>query len=107
MIVAFRSKAAGEVIMLAEHAKPLLELAGKTFDGALDARGVFTPEQVPDAIARIERALGLEKTPRFDEDDPEQAARAAQYVGLKQRAFPLLDMLRAAKAKGVDVTWGN
>ncbi|GAA4324031.1 DUF1840 domain-containing protein [Pigmentiphaga soli] len=105
MLVTFRSKAAGEVIMLAEHAKPLLELAGKSFDGQLDPRGVFTPEQLPAAITGIERALGLEKRPQFDEDDPEQAALAARYVSLKQRAFPLLDMLRAARDKGVNVTW--
>ncbi len=105
MIITFRSKAAGEVIMLGEHAKPLLELAGKAVGATLDPRGVFTPEQLPDAIARIEKALGLEQKPHFDEDKPEEAEKAAQYVGLGQRAFPLLDMLRQAQAKNVNVTW--
>jgi hypothetical protein len=105
MIVTFRSKAAGDIIMLGEHAKPLLELAGKSFDGALDTRGVFMPEQLADAIGRIEKALGLQKDPAFNGDDPAQAEQAARYVSLRQRAFPLLDMLRQAQAKNVNVTW--
>jgi hypothetical protein len=27
-------------------------------------------------------------------------------VGLSQRAFPLLDMLKAAEKKGVPIVWG-
>jgi len=105
MVVTFRSKAAGEVIMLGEHAKPILEIAGKALGDTLPERGVFTPEQLPAAIAGIERALAVTKDPKFDEDDPEEAAMARQYVGLAQRAFPLLDLLRRADAKGVNVTW--
>ena len=104
-MVTFRSKAAGEVIMLGEHAKPILEIAGKALGDTLPERGVFTPEQLPAAIAGIERALAVTKDPKFDEDDPEEAAMARQYVGLAQRAFPLLDLLRRADAKGVNVTW--
>jgi len=105
MIVTFRSKAAGEIIMLGEHAKPLLELAGKLPEIAAGTRGVFTPEQLPDAIRRIEAAIGGEREPRFDESNPEEKEKAARYVGLRQRAFPLLDMLRKAQAKNVNVTW--
>lgn len=105
MIFTFRSKAASELIMLGQHAVPVLEIAGKSIGGEVEKKGVFTPEQVPDAIARLERALGTEQAPAFDEDDPAQAEKAAQYVGLKQRAFPLLDMLRAAQKKNVNVTW--
>ncbi|MPS25555.1 DUF1840 domain-containing protein [Pigmentiphaga sp.] len=107
MIVTFRSKAAGEVIMLGEHARPLLELAGKMPEIAAGTRGVFTPEQLPEAIRRIETAIGIEKEPRFDEDNPEEKEKAASHVGLKQRAFPLLDMLRKAQAQNVNVTWEN
>ncbi|VCU69383.1 hypothetical protein PIGHUM_01445 [Pigmentiphaga humi] len=105
MIVTFRSKAAGAVIMLGEHAKPLLELAGKPSDIAGGTRGVFTPEQLGEAIRRIEAALGNERDPQFDETDPVEKEKAARYVGLKQRAFPLLDMLRKAHEQQVNVTW--
>ncbi len=105
MVVTFRSKAAGEIIMLGEHARPILEIAGKALGDRLPARGVFTPEQLPAAIAGLENAFKNAKEPSFDEDDPTQTELARQYVGLEQRAFPLLDMMRRANAKGVNVTW--
>jgi hypothetical protein len=105
MIVTFRSKAAGELIMLGQHAKPLMQAAGKSEEILTEPRGVFTAAQLADAIAGIERAIDVSKDPDFNEDDPEQAARAQQYVGLRQRAHPLLDMLTKAKTKGVDVMW--
>ena len=105
MIVTFRSKATGELIMMGQHAMPLLQAAGKTVDTLQQARGVFTADQLDGAITGIERAIDTSKDPDFNEDDPEQAARAQQYVGLRQRAHPLLDMLAKAQAKGVDVMW--
>lgn len=105
MIFTFRTKATGELIMLSQHAQPLLEMAGKALDISMEPQGVFTPEQLPAAIAGIEAALRAAEDPDFDEDDPEEAERARQYVGLGQRAFPLLDMLRKAQAKDVNVTW--
>lgn len=105
MIYTFRSKATGELIMLAQHAQPLLEAAGKTRDTATQQRGVFTAEQLAAAITGIERAIHASADPDFNEDDPEQAAKARQYVSLGQRAQPLLDMLRKAERKNVDVLW--
>lgn len=105
MIFTFRSKATGELIMLGEHAKPLLKAAGKTDETLQQSRGVFTPEQLASAVAGIERAIHGEQAPSFNEDDPVQAAQARQYVSLKQRAQPLLDMLKKADARQVDVMW--
>lgn len=105
MIFTFRSKATGELIMLGQHAVPLLEAAGKSAETLQQARGVFTPEQLASAIAGIERAVRGAQDPQFDEDDPVQAAKAQQYVGLRQRAHPLLDMLGKAAAKQTEVMW--
>lgn len=105
MIYTFRSKAAGEFIMLGQHAKLLLKAAGKSDDTIADERGVFTPDQLAQAIAGLERAIGLSSDPEFDEDNPRDAALAQQYVSLRQRAQPMLDMLRRARDKNVDVMW--
>ncbi|MBU4612511.1 DUF1840 domain-containing protein [Achromobacter sp. GG226] len=105
MIFTFRSKATGELIMLGEHAKPLLKVAGKSDETLQQPRGVFTPEQLAPAIAGITRAVRGDQDPDFNEDDPVQAAQARQYVSLKQRAQPLLDMLAKAEAKQVEVMW--
>lgn len=105
MLYTFRSKAAGEVLMLPIHARPLLEAAGKLPEVARQPRGVFTAEQLDDAIARLQARIATSPVPNFNEDDPDDMARAKQYVGLEQRAFPLLNMLRLARDKGVDVMW--
>jgi hypothetical protein len=80
-LVVFRSKAAGEIFMFAETARRIFEIIGRSES----ARGVITAEQVTDALQRLVSAVEQEKA---------------------QRAFPLIEMLRAAEKKKVDVTWG-
>lgn len=104
-LVVFRSKAAGEIFYLAENARRLFEIVGK--DPA--PRGVITAAQLPDAIARLvaaveeEKALQKAAQPQEGEAGTGDARRA---VTLGQRAYPLLEMLRAAQKRNVDVTWG-
>jgi hypothetical protein len=103
-LVVFRSKAAGEIYYLPENAHRIFEILGKQ----TAPRGVITAEQVPDAIARLVAAVEEEKA-RLKEAPPQEGERtdeARRAVTLEQRAFPLLDMLRAAQKKNVDVTWG-
>jgi hypothetical protein len=111
-LVVFRSKAAGEIFMFAETARRILAIIGKA-----DApRGVISAEQVGDALARLTAAVEEEKAQiEQAREETEQAQRrgepaagegAAQPITLAQRAFPLLEMLRAAQKKRVDVTWG-
>jgi len=111
-LVVFRSKAAGEIFMFAETARRIFEIIGK--DGG--PRGVITAEQVPDALARLQAAVDEERAQlKAAEDDARAADRhgnadtevaGQRAITLGQRAFPLLEMLRAANKKGVDVTWG-
>jgi hypothetical protein len=111
-LVVFRSKAAGEIFMFPETARRIFDIVGK--DDA--PRGVITAEQVPDALARLQAAVDDEKAQlKAAADGHEEADRrgsgadealAARAVTLGQRAFPLLEMLRAAQKKRVDVTWG-
>jgi hypothetical protein len=108
-LVVFRSKAAGEIFMFAETSRRILEIIGRE-----DApRGVITAEQVPAALQRLVSAVEQEKA------DAKAAAAAAeqadrrseptdtpQPITLGQRAYPLIEMLRAAERRKVDVTWG-
>lgn len=104
-LIVFRSKAAGEIFMFEETARRIFEIVGKA-----DApRGVITAGQIPAALARLEAAVAAEKAQRRDADAPAADAddpAAAPAVTLAQRAFPLIEMLRAAQKKGADVTWG-
>jgi hypothetical protein len=111
-LVVFRSKAAGEIFMFAETARRIFEIIGKV-EGP---RGVITAEQVPEALERLQSAVDEEKAAiRAAEDEArgvdrrgngETEVAGQRAITLGQRAFPLLEMLRAAQKKNVDVTWG-
>lgn len=110
MLISFRSKAGSEVLMLSDHAAPLLKAAGKSLPDGFPERGVFTPDQLPQAIAGIEKAVALAPKHPEDQDkdsDPDAPAThpMSRPVGLQQRAYPLLDLMKKAQDKGVNVTW--
>lgn len=109
-LVVFRSKAAGEIFMFAETARRILEIIGRS-----DApRGVITAEQVPDTLARLvaaveqEKAFAKEAAAAAEQADRRgnDATSTPAPITLGQRAYPLIEMLRAAESKKVDVTWG-
>jgi len=106
MLITFHSKAVAEVLMLSDHAGPILQAAGKSIGDKIPERGVFTVDQLGPAIAGIERAIEIAEHPA-DEDDEAKAPRSpmARAVGMKERAFPLLDMMRQSQAANVEVTW--
>jgi Domain of unknown function (DUF1840) len=113
MLVRFKSKAAAEVLMYEEHAKRILELIHK------DVRmGVVTAEEMPSAVARLEKEITESRLhPTSEEvqhdviahhgdagDDNEH--EQVQFVSFATRAYPLLEMMRAALHGGNDVMWG-
>ena len=57
MLVRLTSSTSGEIIMFADHAHALFEWIGKE----TTARGVFTAEQLPEAIDRLRRGVEEEK----------------------------------------------
>jgi hypothetical protein len=110
-LVVFRSKAAGEIYMFAETAHRLLGIIGK----ADSPKGVITAYQMPDALARLVAAVDAEKAQQAEAAHERDAAdrrgeppatAQQQPITLSQRAFPLIEMLRAACKRNVDVTWG-
>lgn len=106
MLVTFSSKNAADVLMLSHHAQPLLKAAGKDVGSPFPERGVFTVEQLESAIAGIERAVAeADPVPDDDADDDLPVPPMARAVGLAQRAFPLLDLLRRARENGDNVMW--
>jgi hypothetical protein len=108
-LIVFRSKAAGEIYMFAETAHRLLDIIGK----ADSPRGVITADQVSDALARLVAAVDAEKAEQANAArERDEAERRGENptkeppITLGQRAFPLIEMLRAAGKRNVDVTWG-
>jgi hypothetical protein len=108
-LVVFRSKAAGEIYMFEETARRMFEIIGKE----PTPRGVITADQIPDALAKLVAAVEAEKSAQVESSrEREEAERrgetqaAERPITLGQRAYPLIEMLRAAGKRKVDVTWG-
>ena len=111
MLVTFKSKAAAEIYMYAEHAKMLLDLIGKPFEPPQAPMGVITVEQLPAALAALRGAAehathqGKEALRSYEASD-QPGDPLTMPVSLAQRAYPLMDMLERAEKKGAVVTWG-
>ncbi len=117
MLVRLTSNTAGEMIMFAEHARRLFEIIGKE----CTARGVFTKEQLPEAIhclrravheerlaqQAIERQEQLDGVDEGDEDEERAEARNAGHIGvsLGQPAQPLINLLEWTAKEGGFVLW--
>ena len=113
MLITFTSKAAAEVLMYKEHAKRILDLLGKDA-----SRGVITAAEAPHAVDVIEKEIAESRmhpaseevqrdvNAHHNEQNDDSEHEGAEIVSFSTRAYPLLEMLRAAKAGGNDVLWG-
>ena len=68
MLVKLTSNTSGEMIMFAEHARRLFDIIGKE----CTARGVFTKEQLPDAIARLRQAVQEDRMAQQSKEHEDQ-----------------------------------
>jgi hypothetical protein len=110
MLITFTSKSSADVLMYEIHAKPLLDMLDKDIQ-----RGVITAEETTEAIARIESAITDSKrlpdtsnqgaaSDKADDDFGDPVGDSGVNFGA--RAFPLLEMLRAAQRDKQFVMWG-
>jgi hypothetical protein len=115
MLVRLTSRTSGEIIMFAEDARRLFEIIGKE----RTARGVFTREQLPAAIASLQEAVAADnealrqvgRKVRADDgqdehapdDDAQKTGRAVVQLG--QRAHPLLRMMERTLQQEGFVLW--
>jgi hypothetical protein len=98
--------------MMQDHAQRILDLLNKDPE-----RGVITAEEAPQAVQLLENEID-ESRKHQATDEVEQDVRAhhgevedaeheqAETVTFPTRAYPLLEMLRAARDQGADVLWG-
>ena len=95
MIYKFKSKATGDVIMLPGNGDQLLRAIGRE----PAAKGIIEPGDMPAAIAALQAAVAADEQPADNEDKPAP-------VGLRQRLWPMVEMLRRAQGAGEAVVWG-
>jgi len=107
MLITFKCHACPDVMMLENLAQYLVGIIGKR----LGERGVITHEETGPAIEKLEAAITFDKRERAEHDghfhEGEDGHEHHEIPpGLAQRAYPFLDMLRAAQKESADIVWG-
>jgi hypothetical protein len=114
MLIKFKSKAAADIVMYKEHAERILELLGKDTE-----RGIILPQDTEQAIRTIEAAIAESRAhpiseqvdhdvkahPQPNENGDHEHERAT-VVSFASRAYPFLEMLRAAREQNREIVWG-
>lgn len=110
MLYKFKSKATGTVIMLQPNGQQVLEIMGKHSASEPSLKGILLPEQMPRALAALEACIAEEELVRRQALAQAQAehlpAPRFEAVSLRQRALPLLDMIRQCIKAKESITWG-
>jgi len=112
MLITFKCKAYPNVLMYQEHAQRIFDLLHKDPE-----RGVITAAEAPKAVQLLEHEIA-ESRKHQATDEVEQDVKAhsgeiedsehepSEMVTFSTRAYPLLEMLRAARDQGSDILWG-
>ena len=101
MLYKFKSKNAGDVIMLEANGRKVLEAIGKD----AGPTGIILAAQMPAAVQALQDAIALEESaPQVLDAKGEPVKRDA--LGLRQRAVPFIDILQRNFKAGTDITWG-
>lgn len=115
MAYTFESRATAALRMLDASAEEILRIWSRATGGA----GIVTVEQIPQAIQQLEAAVAADEALRAQLKSQSQSALAAESaraatalaeldaVTLRQRAAPLVAMLRESLAAERDVTWSR
>lgn len=102
MLISFQSPASAEIVMFENVARELLSLMGR--DEKVPS--AMYPEDVPWALSKLRNAVarmpddyGTQSENGSDDDDP------GASIGLRMRAFPLIEMLEVAVRERAHVMW--
>ena len=106
MIYKFKSKAAGDVIMMGPAGDEVLRTIGKS----AAAQGIIEVGAMAGAISAIEQAVAADDAARA-QAEKEAAADGRKLpprdgVTLRQRAWPLVEMMKRSMAENADIVWG-
>ena len=106
MIYKFKSKSAGDVIMMGPAGDQVLRLLGRE----PAPKGIIEAPAMPAAIQALEQAVAADEATRA-EAEAEASAKGEKLpphegVSLRQRAWPLVEMMKRSHANGHDIVWG-
>jgi hypothetical protein len=115
MLYKFRSKAAGDVLMLGPQGDQFLRALGRE----PSARGILEPPVMPAALQALQQAIdederaraAVQNRGRASDDGEGEDAAPAQSAGrdalpLRRRLWPMVEMIRRAQAADEPIVWG-
>lgn len=106
MLYKFQCKNSADVLMLSD----LTQLIFNAIERPLENKGVFLVEQLEPAIKKLEAAIArdleLRKTLESEDLKNDSENNPLKTDRLGQRAFPFIQLLKAALAHEEMVIWG-
>ena len=104
MLYKFKSKAAGDVIMLEANGEQMLRLLGRE----PTPQGIFEVDAMPGLVAALQAAVAAYEAGRDAGAGHTQAAHdSGDGVALRRRVWPLVEMLRRCHAAREVIVWGT
>jgi hypothetical protein len=100
MIYKFKSKAAGDVIMLGPNGDQMLRLLGR--EPAV--KGIVDVDQLGGAIEALRAAVQADEAPAEGSEEDESAGRAG--ITLRQRLWPVIELFERSQRAREPVVWG-
>src|SRR3954452_10335396 len=99
-----KSKADADLLMMTPVGDQILRIIGRE----PAPRGIIEVAALPQAIRALEEAIAAAELARRDarRADDDDEAGSAEAVGLHQRAWPMLEMMRRSLAERADIVWG-
>ncbi|MEJ8838628.1 DUF1840 domain-containing protein [Ramlibacter sp. AN1133] len=106
MLYKFKSKAAGDLIMLEPNGRRVLQIIGKD----PGPKGIILPEEMPGAMTKLDQAIAQEEAEHQAQIEDAKARGEVppkfEAVSLRQRAVPFIDMLKRCSKEGKEIVWG-
>lgn len=110
MLYKFKSKAAGDVIMLQANGKRVLDIIGRANGRDYDASGILQPGQMKAAVDALNAAADQEEADQkaaiAKAAEEEKSAPSFDAVSLRTRAHPLIEMLKRCEKARAEIVWG-
>lgn len=101
MLYKFKSKAAGDVIMLGPNGDQVMRILGRE----PAATGIIEVAAMQAAIGALEAAIVAAEAAAAN-PDTSGAPEGADRISLRQRAWPLIEMMKRAHAAAEPIVWG-
>lgn len=102
MLIVFTSPAFYNITMFGDIAEQLIRMMGHS--GAIP--GALGADDIPRALEQLQGAVrSAEQQPAPEQQDEDEEGEEDEDVSLSHRAYPLIEMLKAAAEEKTTIRW--